>query len=176
MKAIIQLSFIAIIVAMISCATVNIRSEHDPNVDFATYKTWNFPDNIDEFTANVIRSNPFVHKEMLRIIEDVLVSKGYMKAEGVPDMFVVYMVSTKEKTQVSTYSTGWDWGYHGWDVGYTDVRVDTYTEGTLVIDMIDADEEELIWRGWATGTIKDRPDVKRLEEVVKGMLAEFPPK
>lgn len=176
MKAIVQLLIVAIIVAIVGCASVSIRTDHDPNADFTKYKTWNFPANVDEFAVGVIKANPFVHKEMLRIIEDAMVAKGYVKTVGDPDMFVVYQVTTQEKTQVSTYSSGYGWGYSGWGVGYTDVRVDQYTEGTLILDLVDVEEEDLIWRGWATGTIEDKPNIKRLEDVVKGMLAQFPPK
>lgn len=177
MKQINWLSILTVVALMAGCATVNIRSEHDPNADFAKYKTFNFPLNVDDFAANVIRTNPFLHKEMLRILEETMVAKGFVKTTNKPDLFVVYHVTTAKKTSVSTYTGGYyGWGYHGWGVGYTDVRVDQYTEGTLIIDLVDADEEELVWRGWATGTLEDRPNYDRLRDVVKGMLAEFPPR
>jgi len=160
-----------------SCATINIRSEHDPAADFAKYKTFNFPLNVDDFAKNVIKANPFLHKEMLRYLEETMIAKGYVKTDEKPDLFVVYHVTTDEKTSVTTYGGGYyGWGYHGWGVGFSDVQVNKYTEGTLIIDLVDAEKEALVWRGWATGTLSDRPNYDRLREVVKGMLAEFPPK
>jgi hypothetical protein len=177
MKTTAALSILAIVVLTTSCATVNIRSESDPTANFAKYKTFNFPLNVDKFAMNVIRANPFLHKEMLRILEETMVAKGYLKTDSKPDLFVVYHATTNEKTSVTTYTGGYyGWGYHGWGMGYTDVRVDQYTEGTLIIDLVDADEEELVWRGWAGGTLADRPDYDRLRDVVNGMLTEFPPR
>ncbi len=175
-KMIWQLTLIALAL-IVGCATVNIRSESAPTADFTKYKTFNFPVNVDDFAANVIRANPFLHKEMLRMLEQTMVAKGYVKTDKKPDLFVVYHVTTEQKTSVTTYTGGYyGWGYHGWGVGYTDVRVDNYTEGSLIIDLVDAEEEELVWRGWATGTIEDRPNYDRLRDVVNGVLAEFPPK
>ena len=177
MKTIIALSIIAIVTLTTGCATVNIRSESDPTADFTKYKTFNFPLNIDNFAKNVIRANPFLHKEMLNILDETMTAKGYVKTDKKPDLFVVYHATTDQKTSVTTYSGGYyGWGYHSWGIGYTDVRVDQYTEGTLIIDLVDADEEELVWRGWATGTLEARPDYDRLRDVVKNMLAEFPPR
>ena len=177
MKTIIALSIIAIVTLTTGCATVNIRSESDPTADFTKYKTFNFPLNIDNFAKNVIRANPFLHKEMLNIVNETMAAKGYVKTDKKPDLFVVYHATTNQKTSVTTYSGGYyGWGYHGWGMGYTDVRVDQYTEGTLIIDLVDADDKELVWRGWATGTLDARPDYDRLRDVVKSMLAEFPPR
>ena len=178
MRTIIGVLFVAIVLLIVGCATVSIQTDHDPNADFSKYKTWDFPANVDDFAVNVIRNNPIVHREMLRILEETMVTKGYVKTVGKPDMFVVYQVTTDQKQSVTTYSGGYyGWGYYGWGGGYTTtVRVDEYTQGTLIIDLVDAEEEELLWRGWATGTLEDRPEIKRLEDVVKGMLAQFPPK
>jgi hypothetical protein len=38
------------------------------------------------------------------------------------------------------------------------------------------DTREMIWRGTATGDIKTDATSKSLEEIVKGILATFPPK
>ena len=54
-----------------------------------------------------------------------------------------------------------------------------YTEGTLVIDLVDMDEKELAWRGIATGTVQENPDPQksqqRLDSIVAQILANFPP-
>ena len=177
MKTIISLSALAMIMLTTGCATVNIRSESDPTADFTKYKTFNFPLNIDDFARNVIKANPFLHKEMLNILNETMTARGYVKTDKKPDLFVVYHATTDQKTSVTTYRGGYhSWGYHGWGMGYTDVRVDQYTEGTLIVDLVDANEEELVWRGWATGTLKAKPEYDRLREVVKSMLAEFPPR
>ncbi len=55
----------------------------------------------------------------------------------------------------------------------------TVTQGTLVIDLVDASTGELVWHGWAhdtldpTLTTEERE--RKVEEAVAAILARFPP-
>ena len=48
-------------------------------------------------------------------------------------------------------------------------HVNTFTEGTLVIDAYDPEEEKLVWRGSGTVTLKSKPEkqIKQVENVLK---------
>jgi hypothetical protein len=55
----------------------------------------------------------------------------------------------------------------------------SYEAGTLVLDIIDARTNRLIWRGWAQGSVKDMLDnqdvmARQINEAVTRMLARFP--
>jgi hypothetical protein len=72
-------------------------------------------------------------------------------------------------------SKGLWWGPYG---GYT--TVSHYTEGTLVVDIVDRAEKELSWRGIATGTVRSRSDPESaredIEYAIEEILYEFPPR
>ena len=51
-----------------------------------------------------------------------------------------------------------------------------YQLATLTLHIARADNREAIWRGTATGGIRTDADLKGLEEVVKSILANYPPK
>jgi hypothetical protein len=56
-----------------------------------------------------------------------------------------------------------------------------YEAGTLVLDIVDARSNRLIWRGWATNSVEDMlndPDrmAKTIERAVSEMLRRLPPK
>ena len=52
-----------------------------------------------------------------------------------------------------------------------------YKEGMIVIDIIDAKTDELVWRGWGTGIRGNRDDVNEIiKEAVIEILMDFPPK
>jgi len=60
------------------------------------------------------------------------------------------------------------------------IDVYQYEEGSLVLDVIDPAQSELVWRGTASKAI-DRswtPEERETEvrEAVRALLAEFPPK
>ncbi len=64
-------------------------------------------------------------------------------------------------------------------IGY-ESSLDTYGHGyqlrRLTLNIARADNNELVWRGTATGTIKADAPAGELERVVEGMLENFPPK
>jgi hypothetical protein len=55
---------------------------------------------------------------------------------------------------------------------------ETYTVGTLVVDLFDARTMQLIWRGVGTETLSDKPekDTQKLNKTVEKMFKDFPPK
>jgi hypothetical protein len=54
-----------------------------------------------------------------------------------------------------------------------------WTEGTLIIDVIDVEQEEVAWRGWAQGALASNPTAEQITRAVNDVTAEilkrFPP-
>ncbi len=54
-----------------------------------------------------------------------------------------------------------------------------YLEGTLILDIIDAHSNEIIWRGWASKALDQDPDPKNVRmyvnKAVEKILEKFPP-
>ena len=70
---------------------------------------------------------------------------------------------------------GYGYPYYGGGPGHYGA-VTTYTEGTLVIDIIDAKTDELVWRGSAVSPMSDETyDAKEINKAVEKILEEFPP-
>lgn len=60
----------------------------------------------------------------------------------------------------------------------TTVDVHEYKEGSLVIDLVDAERKALIWQGVGTSTLKKKSNGReeRINEAVSKILAAYPPK
>jgi hypothetical protein len=62
----------------------------------------------------------------------------------------------------------------------TTTYVRQYEEGTLVLDIVNAKSNQLMWRGSAQAEInrqlKPEEREKRLQEAIGKILAQFPPK
>ena len=119
-----------------------------------------------------------------RIIDGVntqLQAKGLKLVDSSPDLWVVYSNSIKKNQQVvgTGYNMGpaWGWGYWG---GPTTTTYNTYTtrEGTLIVDIADANDHQLLWRGSATDTLSDNSDknIKKLNNALNKLFKNFPPK
>lgn len=91
---------------------------------------------------------------------------------------VVAHGGVREKTRVT------DWGGYGWYNpwwGPYGGRVDVshYSEGTLVIDIVDFQEKDMVWRGLGTAVLKGNSNPEKIQakvdQHVTQILAKFPP-
>ena len=119
-----------------------------------------------------------------RVIDGVnkqLQAKGYQLVDSNPQLWVVYTSHVKKEQQTvgTGYNMGpyWGWGYWG---GPTTTTYNTYTyrEGTLVVEIADADGHQLLWRGTATDTLSDNSDknIKMLNNAMNKLFKNYPPK
>ena len=185
LKKLIPLFVIALI--MTSCVSVRVATDYDKKAEFDSYKTFAFYKNgIDKAEISDLDK-----RRILRAIENELMSKGYTKSET-PDMLV--SIFTKAQTRVDVYQNNWGWGGFGgwgmggfgwgwggfgpgWGMGWNQPMVSTNNEGTLFIDLIDANKKELIWQGSGAGNLPTKMEKKeeKIKEFVNKMLENYPP-
>lgn len=76
--------------------------------------------------------------------------------------------------------TFWDYRYGmytTWPNYRQSTSIDQFTEGTVVIDLIDAEAERMIWEGTATGRVTERTRrdaAEELDKAVKSIFDRFP--
>lgn len=105
-----------------------------------------------------------------------------------PDLLVAYDIAvdtTKAPSSANKFPEGFGYGYSYW-YGYRfrydtsalfDYKpIDTLPPGTLVIDIINPDTNELLWRCYADAYINpSTQDEDYVKLVVADILSEFPP-
>jgi hypothetical protein len=67
--------------------------------------------------------------------------------------------------------------YGGWGGYAYETRVDQYVEGTLNIDIVDAQRKQLVWEGVAVGRVGDKTQQERqvaLRSAVAEIFAKYP--
>ncbi len=95
------------------------------------------------------------------------------------DLLLAWHLVTQEKTDVRTYNSMSY--YNCWRCGpmVNDVTVRQYTEGTLIVDLIDPSRNQSVWRATVQSRLSSRPDPesdKALRyEAARAVFAEFPP-
>lgn len=173
MKYIKLLPVLALAIFVASCASVNVVSDYDKEASFNTYKTFAFyKPGIDKAEISDLDK-----KRILRAIDSELSARGFQKSES-PDLLI--NIFTKEQKQVDVYNNnmgyGWGWSPWYWGGGYS--TVSTSTQGSLYIDLIDANTNQLIWQGKGSGNLEvDNVDKKeaRIREFVAEILNAYPP-
>jgi Domain of unknown function (DUF4136)/Protein of unknown function (DUF2950) len=140
-----------------------VRVQWDRGADFSRYQTFHW-----------VEGQPALDPEVDRMIRETVDNElsvdGIFPDEAEPGLQVSYYASAKEEVAVTGgYSA--DWTQSG------AVTMSHYLAGTLVIDVVDAAENRLLWRATATATVTgDRKKSRsRIPQVVKKMFADFPP-
>lgn len=170
----ISVIFITLITAMLlaGCATISVNQDYDPGYDFSKLKTFGFIPISPEAGIDQINATRFGDA-----IKNEMTAKGYTVSEKA-DFGVAILFGKQTKTNITTYGYGYGpyWGRYG---GTTNVDVSQYDEGTLIIDVIDLNKKELVWRGTGTGAIDPNATVEErtanINSAVAQILAQFPP-
>ena len=84
----------------------------------------------------------------------------------------------EQKELVGTgYNYGPYWGWGGWGGAPTVYNTWVTKLGTLVVEISDVKEKDLLWRGSATDTISDNSDknIKTLDKAVAKLFKGYPP-
>nr|WP_288936159.1 DUF4136 domain-containing protein [uncultured Allomuricauda sp.] len=166
-----------------SCSSVRVISDYDQKADFNNYKSYAFyKTGIDKAQISDLDK-----KRILRAIEAEMGSRGFVKSDN-PDVLI--SIFTKERERVDVYNNnfgmGWGWGGFyspwawgpGWGWGYGN-NVSTRTEGSLYIDVIDANKKELVWQGRGVGSLNNTKNIEkkeqRIKEFVSHILKAYPP-
>ena len=175
----------------LACASVRVETDHDSSVDFTKMKTFEWIDPPLREDASG-QGDPFTHNTLIdkRVREDVeswLVAHGYRAAteDESPDFLLRYQLEFRESGGGSPvtvsggfgggYGSGGGFGGMGTGVGYSPPG--NRQEGTLFIEVIDPDQQQIQWRGWGTAAARDNKIApERLHEMVGAILERFPPK
>ena len=150
----------------------DVKTDYSHSVDFSQYHTYSW--------LKVDAGNPLWVDRIKRAVDAELTSKGWSKAESGGDAAVSAFGATHNEQTLETFydgfGGGWFWrGFGGPDLATT--TVENTPVGTLVIDIFDAHNKRLIWRGTSSKTLSDHPDKneKKLEDSVQSMFKHFPP-
>ncbi len=178
---------LAILFIATSCVSVKVASNYDEKTNFGDYKTFAFyKKGIDKVDISDLDK-----RRILKAIEKELEAKGLTKSQN-PDVLV--NIFTKSRKKIDVYNNnrylGWyPWYYSrfalrggAWGLGFGPnayQNVSKSTEGTLFIDLIDANKKELAWQGVGTGALRSSRNIEkkeeRINEFVTEIMANYPP-
>jgi hypothetical protein len=158
-----------------SCSSVRVASDYDREANFNSYQSFAFfKPGIDKADISDLDK-----KRILRAIEAEMQAKGFTKSDN-PDLLVSIFTKTNENINIyqnNMMGWGYGWGWHPWYWGSGFNTVNRTSEGTLYIDLIDAEKKELVWQGMGTAALAREVNKKqeRINEIVKKILEKYPP-
>jgi hypothetical protein len=144
----------------------SIQTDWDRSFDFSTLKTYNYVSQ-PRGRNDPLVINPMNERRIRVALDSQLTARGYARDSVNPDFLVAYHVATRSRLEVQ------DWGYGPGRWGNRRIDVDRYVEGTLIVDIVSAASKELVWRGFATGTIRPRDADKKIRESVEKLMKQY---
>ena len=168
-------------VLLAACAsTPTVHTDADPQANFSGYKTYTWLAKPDQQGG----VPPLAAQRIVEYVNAQLHAKGWTEVPN-GDVAVVAHVATQQQQSLDTMYSGpmyggWGWGagwYGGMGMGSATTRVRTYTVGTLIVDLFDAQTKQAIWRGTASDTVPDDPAKgdALLRAGIAEMFESFPP-
>ncbi|MFC3034556.1 DUF4136 domain-containing protein [Pseudoalteromonas fenneropenaei] len=172
----------ALLVLLAGCAKTP-DWDYDKSVQFSNYKTYAFaPDANISNMAPHYQVNDLMEKRLRSAISSEMGKQGFNATEpNQADMLVNYHVSVDKEIVSDTIDTMYTahWSHWGWGVR-SRTTVQEYDVGTIIVDIIDKNAQQLVWRGVKEGRLrKNQTPEQRTETInktVAEILANFPPK
>lgn len=176
MKKAIFVTGLAALFVFASCSATSVRFDYERGVDFSKFTTFGFID-----VPAGVETNRLILKRINGAIARELEAKGLQQASDNPDLLIAAHTETKNKVDIQNWGYGYadyySYGYWGMGAGHTTAT--EYEEGSLIIDIVDNSDDELIWRGVASRALPYNPTAesidKIIDEVVSKAMANYPP-
>lgn len=188
-----QLLLLGVYFLLISgCApSVEVTTDYDQSTNFNQYQTFSFyqdqPAAPREASASLHTSLDLYLRNAIR---QTLTKQGLRFDTASPDLKVAYDVAVNTETEANQeqsdapgfghgysywYGYHYDYGFNRFPVTYR--KISQYKEGTVMVDLIDPDTNELVWRGIGEAAIdmKGGIDQERIDKIVSNILKEYPP-
>lgn len=175
----------ALLLALLAaCATgPRISSDSDPRADFSAYRTFAF------YSPLAIEREGYaslVSGRMKAAARAEMEARGYRYSEEDPDLWLNINAYMQRRTDVSTipdvdYAYYYSYRHRGYvAVPYWHDRttVHRYTEGTMNIDLVDAERNALVWEGIAVGRVTRNQDAAArdaaIDATIRDIFAAYP--
>jgi len=181
-----QLMMAAILLAAVGCASqappekLFVQTQHDTDVDYSAYQTYGWAAGDTTWANPVFLQYPELPGLISAAVEGQLAARGFEKTSpDAADFLVAMSASVQDVTVISkSRNQGWSHGYNRSTLpsGSTATRLDKMSEGTLILEVIDAASEGVVWQARAAGVVTRRDNLETaVDAAVVRMLSSFPP-
>ncbi|MEE3034952.1 MAG: DUF4136 domain-containing protein [Bacteroidota bacterium] len=165
-----KIFFFICILILSSCVSISVFTDHDTSVDFSKYETYAFyKPSIDEVNISDLDK-----RRILKAVDEQMLSKNISRSSS-PDLLVSISTEAKEKIYINSIANYAFW--NPWFWGPSHNYINSQTEGTLYLNIIDSKSKQLVWQGKGKGLINEysKNRDERIREFVSKILLTFPP-
>lgn len=190
-------SLLLLLIGLLAGCSTPVAVQQKPGTDFSQYRTydWATTEVKSADSKNPIYRSSLNDQQIQQAINTELAKRGIRPATGSakPDFYLTYhlYIEEAERTVANPpapgyafpYAVSYRGGYLPINYGYwyttpyynTGYRTETYTEGTMILDFIDARSNNLVWRGSMADAVNNPARLgEEFSKSAKDILDKFP--
>lgn len=187
------------LILLAGCQPLDVKTQYDPYANFVQYQTFDW---LPEKGRALKPDQRLLRQQLKFRVEEILRQRGILKDSASPDFLISYYGNRERKSRQQVVETTNYWAdrdrydlyrkepekadTHRWKyppkerqrVDYQrtlETRTVTYTEGTLVLDFLDAESRQVVWQAHISGVLSRTDPASSLTRGVEEALARFPP-
>lgn len=165
MKALALIAGSLLLLASVAVVAQDVTTDYDRTYQLNQLRTFRFA--TQERAANdALAGDTIVEKRIAAALTKELTGAGMQVSEQ-PQFWIAYYGAVKDRVEVR--STGWGRPY--WGGG--NIETNYYSQGTLVVDFIDAKTKQAVWRGTVSDTMEPNRKHDKLEKAIAKLIKKF---
>lgn len=166
-----------LVLVAVSASAQKVKVEFDKSIDFSKFKTFTW-------APRGAVSRPLLAEAIAGAIEEELTARGLQQVSEHPDLYIE-MYGSMDSDMAVSYSDVYS-GYGGvppfdqnflvWGAVPGSTTTVVVHKGQLVVDLIDASQKKLAWRGIARDNLSDNRGklVTQINTAVEKMFKKYP--
>lgn len=189
-----KITFLTLLVlAIVSCGP-RVNTTKAGDVNLSKYETFAYLPNANVNVEGEMYDDENINTLIVESVRSQMMDEGYSLDRENPDLLVLISTKIDSETETTTdpvyatypYNTGinrvgpyynnyYYTGYNNYSgvVGY-DTDTYSYNEGSLVINLVDRETKETVWKGVASDNIYDQTTDMKIKSMVDDIFKEYP--
>ncbi|WP_439585629.1 DUF4136 domain-containing protein [Dyadobacter bucti] len=147
-----KLVYLLAILATACSPEIQTYSDYDKEFDVSQFRTYNWSKPLQADRERYpLYYNEITDQRIRSAVNDLLAIRGYVLTDSSAEFTLDYTITVEERSVFLPDP----YGYMYWDY-YMRSRPDVfnYREATLALDVSNASDGHLLWRGWAVGVLE----------------------
>lgn len=166
------------------CGGYQVTTDFSPATSFSQFRSYALVMPPDTAALQLL------DQRVRSAVQAQLDAKGLvMSNRAHADLFVGYGMVDKTHTEVYDspnswgWGRGWGWRYYRWGVAWpmtVQRQIETYTDGTVVVNLIDARTKQVVWQGEVASVVSlpvadPLRATREIDAAVAQLFAKYPP-
>ncbi len=198
------ISGIFLMAVITGCSTVLVQSDYDREINFTNFHTFDWTTQSENTGSNADQRITLFERRLKKSVDKELTANGFQRQTAErPDFLITYSIQIVDQVNVLSSGYGYGgygyrgyghgyghrYGYRGYGHGYGYHGIGyrsryyggggLYAKVTLVLDFVDPESNNVIWRGLYKDEIDESGILimteDKITKAVKKILKEFPP-